>query len=62
MMRKSQQSVNAWAAVKGNGIKLCHVKKGYRKGTYNLVGLRGPVLENAELAWASPVLWIKTTA
>jgi transcriptional regulator with XRE-family HTH domain len=50
----------AWIAVKNNGQKLCWLKKGYRRGTYNLVGHKGVLLENAELAWASPVLWIKT--
>lgn len=50
----------AWIAVKGNGQKLCWVNRGYRRGTYNLVGVKGPLVENAELAWASPVLWIKT--
>ena len=50
----------AWVAVKGNGQKLCWVKKGYRRGTYNLLGVKGEILQNAELAWGSSVLWIKT--
>lgn len=50
----------AWVAVKGNGQKLCWIKKGYRRGTYNLMGAKGEILQNAELAWGSSVLWVKT--
>lgn len=48
------------AAIKGNGIKIAFIKKGYRRGTYNLMIGATIVAENAELAWASPVIWIKT--
>lgn len=50
----------AMVAVKGNGIKLAHVKRGYRRGAYNLLTQRGELMTNAEVAWASRVLWIKT--
>lgn len=51
----------ALLAIKGNGMKLAHVRKGYKRGTYNLLSKNSDeVLQNAELAWASPVLWIKT--
>lgn len=50
----------AWVAVKGNGQKLCWVKKGYRRGVYNLLGVKGEIVQNAELAWGSSVLWVKT--
>jgi len=39
-----------------------HVKRGYKRGTYNLTDNTGRTTENVELAWASPVFWIKTTA
>jgi len=52
----------ALVAVKGNGLMLAHVTKGYRKGTYNLMNLRGQATANVELAWVSPVFWIKTVA
>jgi len=52
----------AMCAVKGNGTKVGHLKRGYRRGTYNLVNARGDILTNVELAWASPVLWVKTIA
>jgi len=52
----------AMCAVKSDGIKVGHLKRGYRRGTYNIVSSRGDILTNVELAWASPVLWIKTTS
>lgn len=52
----------ALVAIKGNGLRISHVAKGYRRGTYNLVSSRGQVTSNVELAWVSPVFWIKTTA
>lgn len=52
----------ALVAVKGNGLLLTHVAKGYRKGTYNLINSRGQVTPNIELAWASPLYWVKTVA
>ena len=50
----------AMVAIKGNGIKIAHVKKGYARGAYNLLTPRGELITNAEIAWAAPVLWIKT--
>jgi transcriptional regulator with XRE-family HTH domain len=47
-------------AVKDNGLVLANVRRGYRAGTYNLSG--GHDATNVGLAWASPVLWIKTHA
>ena len=52
----------ALVAIKGDGMRLAHVSKGYRRGTYNLTSSRGQVTPNVELAWVSPVYWIKTTA
>lgn len=47
-------------AVRDNGLKLAHVSRGYRRGAFNLtVGQGDP--QSYELAWATPVLWIKTT-
>lgn len=50
----------AMVAIKGNGIKIAHVKKGYARGTYNLLTPKGEMITNAEIAWSAPVLWIKT--
>lgn len=51
----------ALLAIKGNGMKLAHIRKGYKRGTYNLLSMKSEeIMQNAELAWASPVLWIKT--
>jgi transcriptional regulator with XRE-family HTH domain len=52
----------ALVAIKNNGLQIAHVKRGYRKGTFNISDSTGRTLQNAELAWASPVYWIKTTA
>lgn len=49
-------------AVKNNGLHMAHIKRGYRKGTYNIADNAGRIMQNVELAWASPVFWIKTTA
>ena len=49
-------------ALKNNGLHMAHIKRGYRRGTYNISDNSGGIVQNAELAWASPVLWIKTTA
>lgn len=49
-------------AVKTNGLHMRHVKRGYKRGTYNLTDNAGKTSENVEVAWASPVFWIKTTA
>lgn len=51
----------AICAVKGNGLKVARVKRGYRKGQYNLV-TNNNTFQNVELAWASPIVWIKTVA
>ena len=51
----------ALCAIKGNGIKVARIKRGYRKGSYNLAMSSGS-LQNVELAWASPIVWIKTIA
>lgn len=51
----------ALLAIKDNGMKLAHVRKGYKRGTYNLLIRNSQeVIQNSELAWASPVMWIKT--
>ena len=50
----------AMVAIKGNGIKIAHVRKGYAKGTYNLATPHNHAMTNTEIAWAAPVLWIKT--
>lgn len=50
----------ALVAVRGNGLLLAHVRKGYRPGTYNLVDQQNRQTISAELAWASVVLWIQT--
>lgn len=50
----------ALVAVRGNGLVLAHVRKGYRPGTYNLIDHAGKQTHSAELAWASPVLWVQT--
>lgn len=52
----------AMVAIKGNGVRFATVKRGYTRGTYNLINYRQEVTPNVELAWASPILWIKTTA
>lgn len=52
----------ALVAIKNNGLHMAHIKRGYRRGTYNITDNGGRTTQNVELAWASPVLWIKTTA
>lgn len=52
----------ALCAIKNNGLHMAHVKRGYRAGTFNLTDSTGGTMQNVELAWASPVFWIKTTA
>lgn len=52
----------ALVATKQNGLRLCNVKRGYRRGTYNLLAMGFEPIQNVELAWASPILWIKTVA
>ncbi len=52
----------AMVAIKNNGLHMAHIKRGYRKGTYNIADSSGRIMQNVELAWASPVFWIKTTA
>jgi transcriptional regulator with XRE-family HTH domain len=38
---------------------LAHLRRGYKAGTYNLVGNSTEIIENQSLAWAAPVLWVK---
>jgi DNA-binding Xre family transcriptional regulator len=52
----------ALIAMKSDGLKIRHVKRGYKRGTYNISDHRGRTQQNVELAWASPVFWMKTTA
>lgn len=52
----------AMVAVKGNGQIIGYVKRGYQKGSYNVVGLTGEAHSNVELAWAAPVIWIRTNS
>lgn len=52
----------ALVATKANGMRLCNVKRGYRRGTYNLLAMGAESHQNVELAWASPILWIRTVA
>lgn len=52
----------ALVAMKSDGLKIRHVKRGYKRGTYNITDSHGHTQQNVELAWASPVLWIKTVA
>lgn len=50
----------AVAAVKDNGLLLAHVRRGYRAGAFNLTPTGGAEQHNVALAWASPVLWIRS--
>ena len=50
----------AVVAIRDNGLKLAHVRRGYRKGAYNLVDVAGGALQSVELAWASIVYWVRT--
>jgi len=52
----------ALVAMKSDGLKIRHVKRGYKRGTYNITDPFGRTQQNVELAWASPILWIKTVA
>ena len=49
----------ALVAVRDDGLRLAHVRRGYRRGAFNLCDSVGNVKQSAELAWASPVLWIR---
>lgn len=49
-------------ALRDDGLLLAQVRRGYRVGRFNLLDRSGAQHHNVELAWASPVLWIKTTA
>ena len=62
--RSPEAAVGTFAlcAIKNNGLHMAHVKRGYRSGTFNLSDNAGASMQNVELAWASPVFWIKTTA
>lgn len=44
-----------------SGVKLLrYVRRGYKKGTYNLQANVAPRIDSVPLAWASPVLYIRT--
>lgn len=47
-------------AVRDNGLLLAYVRRGYRAGAFNLQPTSAPEQQNVALAWASPVLWIRT--
>ena len=58
----SSLDMMTFCAVKGNGMLIASIKRGYRRGTFNLHQMCGlPPKENVELAWATPILWIRTT-
>jgi transcriptional regulator with XRE-family HTH domain len=47
-------------ARKAGPAVVAQIRKGYKRGTYNLVLVgSGKTLEDQELAWASPVTWCK---
>lgn len=47
--------------LKGNGVDLLRfVRRGYRRGYYNLTSTAAPSLSDAELDWATPILHIQT--
>lgn len=48
--------------VKGNGEIIGFVKRGYSRGVFNVAGLCGEMHSDIELAWASPVIWIRTNS
>jgi len=52
----------ALCAVKNNGLVVRTIKRGYRRGTYNLFAPALEPIQNVELAWATSVLWIRTVA
>lgn len=51
----------ALVAIRDNGLRLAHVRRGYRRGAFNLVDTAGRAFQSVELAWASPVFWIRTS-
>lgn len=58
----SALDTTALVAVKGDGMQIGYIKRGYRRGTYNLTAMCNDTRSNVELAWAAPVLWIRTVA
>lgn len=62
MQHNPERAVGTFSmvALKNNGLQMAHIKRGYRRGTYNIINNTGAITQNVELAWASPVLWIKT--
>lgn len=47
-------------ATKAGPTIVAQVRKGYQRGTYNLIPIGGSSpLENVEIAWASPITWAK---
>lgn len=59
-----ERAVDTYAlvAVKNSGLVMAHIKRGYKRGAYNILDHGGKMTPNVEIAWASPVLWQKTTA
>ncbi|MCE2661153.1 MAG: helix-turn-helix domain-containing protein [Rubrivivax sp.] len=51
----------AVCAVRDNGLLLAHVRRGYRGGAFNLAPTGSAEQTNVALAWAAPVLWIRTS-
>lgn len=47
-------------ALKAGPTVISQVRKGYLRGTYNLIRLgTNQTIENAQVAWASPITWAK---
>lgn len=47
-------------AVKGGSTVIAQIRKGYKRGTYNLILLGDSgTIEDAEIVWASPITWVK---
>lgn len=50
----------ALVAQRDGSLGIAHVRRGYRRGTFNLVNVANTALQSVELAWAAPVYWIRT--
>lgn len=46
--------------LKNGDCMLRFLRRGYKPGTYNLVHIGAPTLSSVSVAWATPILWIKT--
>lgn len=47
-------------ALKAGPTIVAQIRKGYKRGTYNLILMgSGRTIEDAEIAWSSPVTWAK---